>query len=214
MILKWHDQLDPPQQFMAALSIPALMAGSFNTVERNNEVLQVETMKEFLEEGEDEYIAGENVKNPNFIESPGQHLKLFPLALSPELQALADRYGVRACVRSAGCAVSLFARPKNARIRRKTASTWKFLIFFNFTQIKSTKTAQKTPLSVQNAALKLRALRGHKNGQESTLGEYISPLPDPFLRGTAILLGRTSFWREARIPSVGVRADHNRATGR
>ena len=41
-----------------------------------NEIYELATMKEFLEEGQEGYIAGQNVKNPNFIESPGQCLKM------------------------------------------------------------------------------------------------------------------------------------------
>ena len=33
-------------------------------------------MKEFLEEGEDGYIAGENTPNPDYIDSPGARLRL------------------------------------------------------------------------------------------------------------------------------------------
>ena len=41
-----------------------------------NEIYELSCMKEFLEEGQEGDIAGQNVKNLNFIESPGQCLKL------------------------------------------------------------------------------------------------------------------------------------------
>lgn len=41
-----------------------------------NEIYELATMKEFLEEGQEGYIAGQNTPNPDFIKSPVQRRQL------------------------------------------------------------------------------------------------------------------------------------------
>ena len=50
-------------------------------------VHELENMKEFLKEGEEGYIEGENTPNPRYIEAPHQRLKLQIICMT-KLQSL------------------------------------------------------------------------------------------------------------------------------